>query len=95
MHNHTNMNNNHVIHITYPSPVDCDFCLTAVWTPTDRPVVSKLFITSSSPLLGESLVSHAGQDPHIEPIIRLLESIDLMIMERSISIDLPVSRLKN
>ncbi len=63
MPNHTNMNTTHVTHITYPSPVDCDFCLTAVWTPTDRPVGSKLLITSSSYLLGESLVSRAGQDP--------------------------------
>lgn len=50
---------NHVIQITYPSPVApsiFDFRLTAVWMPPDRPVVSKLFITTSSPL-GESLVS--------------------------------------
>lgn len=52
----------HTNHISITScTVDFDFCVTAVWVPTDRPVVSKLFIVTS--LLGESLVSHTGQDP--------------------------------
>lgn len=91
MHNHTNMSNNHVIQITYPSPVDCDFCLTAVWTPTDRPVVSKLFIAPHFIIIRRVFGLSRWPRPPLPRKTqlnkRLLESIDLKIMERSISTD--------